>query len=437
MDSELKRLRLIDWDFPLRSSQVLVHDICWYPARFVPAIPAHLIEALSKPGDFIGDPFCGSGTTIAEALLLNRRACGIDVNPYAIRIAETKCHLATCPEILRKPPVTRLLQEIESLMLKVHADAREGPRSMEHRHIRERRFPTASRQPDLFETTSGSLQVRSGPSFPEPPSFSADSCQKQKRAWYHPHTLDQLSTLFALVQEIHDRDVRQVMETVFIATLMPASGHKAKKPYGYFADNVAPKETLYRNAFGLFHARLARLVRRVATAERVAGLPTAGLYQLRCEDAIQPAAWGDIVFDCIITSPPYPGAVDYSTAFRLASHWFPQHGPVESLREAEIGPRWARRRTTSREEYFRKMHLVFENMVTHLHDSGTLAIVLPKGRSQSPTIQRLLRDLESLCNLREVARMERRILKRYFVRKGGGIKTELVIILRKRGKSWR
>jgi modification methylase len=51
-----------------------MHDVCWYPARFVPAVPAHLIDAFSAPNDLICDPFCGSGTTLVEAALLGRKA---------------------------------------------------------------------------------------------------------------------------------------------------------------------------------------------------------------------------------------------------------------------------------------------------------------------------------------------------------------------------
>ena len=52
--------------------------------------PLELIERLvrnsSKPGDFIFDPFAGSGTTILAAAKLGRRVIGCDNNPAAIKI---------------------------------------------------------------------------------------------------------------------------------------------------------------------------------------------------------------------------------------------------------------------------------------------------------------------------------------------------------------
>jgi 16S rRNA G966 N2-methylase RsmD len=42
------------------------------------------IQKYTKPGDVILDPFCGSGVTIAESILANRNAIGIDINPFSI-----------------------------------------------------------------------------------------------------------------------------------------------------------------------------------------------------------------------------------------------------------------------------------------------------------------------------------------------------------------
>jgi DNA modification methylase len=51
-----------------------------HPASFKPIIPRILIEKFSNEGDTVLDPFLGSGTTAMEALRLNRRAVGIEVN---------------------------------------------------------------------------------------------------------------------------------------------------------------------------------------------------------------------------------------------------------------------------------------------------------------------------------------------------------------------
>ena len=49
-------------------------------------IEEHL-EHYTEPGDLVLDPFCGSGVSVIEALILGRRAIGIDLNPIAVEIA--------------------------------------------------------------------------------------------------------------------------------------------------------------------------------------------------------------------------------------------------------------------------------------------------------------------------------------------------------------
>jgi len=68
----------------------LAHD---NEAPFPEALVEPFIKALSNPGDVVLDPFCGSGTTLAVALRLGRRAIGIDnrlsqINLTLRRLAE-------------------------------------------------------------------------------------------------------------------------------------------------------------------------------------------------------------------------------------------------------------------------------------------------------------------------------------------------------------
>ena len=61
-----------------------------FPEQFV----EQQLLSFTSPGDLVFDPFCGRGTTIFEALLKNRRAAGLDINPVAACIARAK---ATAP----------------------------------------------------------------------------------------------------------------------------------------------------------------------------------------------------------------------------------------------------------------------------------------------------------------------------------------------------
>lgn len=80
------------------------HTFYKYPARFSPQFAASVIQALTKPGDLVIDPFMGGGTTIVEAIAAGRLALGCDVNPLAAFIAAAKTSPLTkeeANEILR------------------------------------------------------------------------------------------------------------------------------------------------------------------------------------------------------------------------------------------------------------------------------------------------------------------------------------------------
>jgi modification methylase len=53
-------------------------DSLRHPAKMLPAIAAHAIEAYTKPGDLVFDPMCGIGTTLVEAVHLDRNALGTE-----------------------------------------------------------------------------------------------------------------------------------------------------------------------------------------------------------------------------------------------------------------------------------------------------------------------------------------------------------------------
>lgn len=68
----------------------LTHSFHSYPAKLIPQIAGSAIKEFSEKNDTVLDPFCGSGTSLIEANLLNRNAVGFDLNPLACLIAKTK-----------------------------------------------------------------------------------------------------------------------------------------------------------------------------------------------------------------------------------------------------------------------------------------------------------------------------------------------------------
>lgn len=68
----------------------LTHSYHRYPAKFIPQLAARLIKENSQVGEVICDPFMGSGTTLVEAIVNDRRTYGTDINPVAVMITRAK-----------------------------------------------------------------------------------------------------------------------------------------------------------------------------------------------------------------------------------------------------------------------------------------------------------------------------------------------------------
>jgi hypothetical protein len=61
-----------------------------YPARFSPLLVRAAIEAFTKPGDLVFDPFIGGGTTAVESLAAGRDVIGTDISSLAVFVTEAK-----------------------------------------------------------------------------------------------------------------------------------------------------------------------------------------------------------------------------------------------------------------------------------------------------------------------------------------------------------
>lgn len=96
----IEKFQELDWTFRSIKAKEGIHGIHSYPAMMAPPIARRLIGELTSRGDTVLDPFCGSGTVLAEAILLGRRAIGYDINPLALLVAKVKT-TPVSPENLR------------------------------------------------------------------------------------------------------------------------------------------------------------------------------------------------------------------------------------------------------------------------------------------------------------------------------------------------
>lgn len=85
------RLASLDWDFRVRVVQHEIEGVHPYPAKFIADLPGAFLDVLPVPhGGLVMDPFCGSGTTLAEAQRRGHETLGVDLNPIACLMARVK-----------------------------------------------------------------------------------------------------------------------------------------------------------------------------------------------------------------------------------------------------------------------------------------------------------------------------------------------------------
>jgi site-specific DNA-methyltransferase (adenine-specific) len=73
------------WDIPYLNPKA--KERVGYPTQKPVLLLERIIRLCTDEGDWVLDPFCGSGTTLVAAKLLNRNAIGIDLSPEALKLA--------------------------------------------------------------------------------------------------------------------------------------------------------------------------------------------------------------------------------------------------------------------------------------------------------------------------------------------------------------
>ncbi len=262
----METLQQIDWTFREVKAKEGIHGLHPYPAMMAPPVAQKLIEFFSQVNDVVFDPFCGSGTVIAEAIRLKRNAIGFDINPLALLIAEVKANPL--------PPKT-LWQAYEQI---------------------ER---TLKRNDCV-----------------EPPQFANIDY------WFKPQVQQQLARLKAAIDALQDDSVRKFCFVIFSRVVREASNTRQSE----FKLFRLPSEKLERHnpdVFTLFRQRFAECVGLMSAWWREIGERTYNV-RLGLHDARKPFPIEPETVDLVLTSPPYGDArttVAYGQFSRLTLQW--------------------------------------------------------------------------------------------------------------------
>src|SRR5437867_7062737 len=287
--------------------------------------PANVVRAYIKnftqPGDFVLDPFGGSGVTAIEAMLLNRRGIHNDLNPLANFIASQ---------------IADITYEDTTYIRQAFLEVENQCRALVEKVPRMSATEVARRLADV--------------ELPENIALPRSSDAERYFDLFSPHQLLALAFLKAGIEQVADPSARGALLLAWSATLgklnktfLSARGRLESRGgssiFSIYRYKVA-EHPVELPAWDVFRERALNVIegkeevlKQQKFLKRTEGWR--GSFGAYCLDiAALPAALGRKV-DYIFTDPPYGGHIAYLDLSVLWNHWLGFEVPLPS-RENEI-----------------------------------------------------------------------------------------------------
>jgi len=271
----------LDLDFAGQKTAYASHGLHSFAAKFPPQLAGWGIERYSRPGETVLDPMAGSGTTLVEARLLGRHALGADIDPLARLIGRVKA----------TPLEPALVDAVGSaLMADLEAD-----------------FATLNVSRDLGWPFAESFPSARIPEFPN------------RDYWFLPAVSEELALLRHRIDQLAPLPLRELFYVVFSSLIITKSTTSVANVRDLAHSRphfMAPRRK--PDVLKTFRQRLARLSR--GAADFAARCQPASSLQIVGDDARELPLADDSV-DLVFTSPPYVNAIDYPRAHKFSLHW--------------------------------------------------------------------------------------------------------------------
>lgn len=248
-------------NIPIKTERL--HTVAPYIGKMRPEIAGWAIETVSKPGDLIYDPFCGSGTVLLEGWLKGRDTVGTDLNPYACLVSRAKLN----------PYMPNNIEMVKSLL-------------------------------DNYSTSVDKIK----------PTINLSNIPSWVKEFYNPETLVELLAWVQVLKENNDEFA--------LACLLSIAHHQRPGFLSYPSSHTVPylrTKKFPQDEFPELYAyrpvrpRLEKKIFRVYNS-----LPSADFSLYRNVYQQDASALNlERKIDAIITSPPYMGQLDYARDNRL------------------------------------------------------------------------------------------------------------------------
>ena len=270
--------------FISKDQRSLTHAIHKYPAKFFPELPRWIIERYSEKGDFLLDPFCGSGTSNLEAMLLGRNSVGVDVDPFSRFVARVKTTPLPKDELL--PAYVDLRQKIEN--------------------FDERKF------------TNGI------PCFP------------YRDNWFKDYILKELAYIKASIEGLQTSQRTKDFFLVCFSSIIRKVSEADNNCTRTVIRKKLGKVVSPRDAIKLFAKRLEINTYNMHSFAKKMLNSTVDIPSNA--DARRLEDYDDNTFDLALTSPPYLNAVDYPRTHQLEMYWLGMaNGSLQDLKSQHVG----------------------------------------------------------------------------------------------------
>jgi len=345
-----KNLDKINWDFNDALTNFSVHSFHWYLGTFIPQIPSILISNFTDRGELVLDPFCGGGTTLVEAMKLKRQSIGVDSNELGCRISKVKTRMIDYSVL--EVEIQKLIKELEYDMMVLYYDT----------------FCKETDKTRLISKINEHI-----PDFPD------------KMGWYHPDTLLEIGLIKMHIDDIENKDIKEFCIIALSDRLKYLSIHKNRN-YGYIADNCVNNEGYkkeYNNAVAAFKRKLIFMgeemrkfiINNLTRDEDISSLND--LCEVHPGDCRNLKFIKDNSIDFVVTSPPYPVTIDYTTGHRLSFYWLGHNiESINLMKKNEIGPRYRRKlKERALLDYCRDMEQSLEEIYRVLKDDSYFSLV--------------------------------------------------------------
>jgi DNA modification methylase len=322
----------------------LTHGFHSYPARMHWATAARLLDELKLAGARVLDPFCGSGTTLVEARARGAIGFGVDLSPFAVRLARVKCD-----------PLSAALRV----------------------HLREAATEVRARSEEL-------VQARAKIRAPLSPA---------EAAWYEPHVLKEMAGLLATIQELDQPALREALTFVFSALVVKFSRQRSDS-----SEELVARRVRKGLVSEFFERKSFELAERLDALAEVARGP---LPEIGEGDARMLHQSARIKVDCILSSPPYGGTYDYAAHHARRFAWLGLSSA--DLRAREIG---ARRHATAAGRFADELHAALASMRQVLSRDGLVLLLMGDaelGEGERVPADELVASLADDAGLRPLA----------------------------------